>query len=645
MVKTEMTQENETQNDDNNDKEVIKDQIKIKRKMTKADIYFDKRDNAISLSEKDISVKPCAVVRELKNNKCTIFFACLGAFIVGVVTPVIGCVMAKTLNALKSRYETKRYDDGLKFSLIFVGLAFIIGLGNCLMVWQFMKLGIILAKIYRKKLMKKYLSFHLSYFDVTKNSPGSILTKMSINTMELNQMLNSIFGITIQCGCTFVIGLVVGGYYEYRLILIDYSWIPIIIFFHVIRRQFIESSGKRSILANVEAGGISSECIINTKTIFSFNFQSEAIKMYIKIIDYIRKQFLRDALIMGLFMGLGNLCYFLANVCVYYAARHYLIDGSMDSENMNIIMTIVNISIQQLVSSMGELGNLKKANEAFRAIYSTLETNSLIPPFKFDNEEKVSAKNINGKIEFKNVTFAYPTRPENIILKNVSFTIEPGQQVGIVGFSGSGKSTIIQLINRFYDVEEGKGEILVDDKNIKEYNLYELRKKIGWVPQEPSLFKTSPLENVRYGKLDASNEECVQAARYANIMKFFDEDNMNKMIEFRNKNSELNDKKDLMSGGERQRLCIARVFLKNPSILLLDEVTSSLDKESELEIQNSLEKLADKRTSISISHRLSTIEKCDQILVMENGKIIEKGIHQELMDLKQVYYTMQKSTL
>ena len=127
---------------------------------------------------------------------------------------------------------------------------------------------------------------------------------------------------------------------------------------------------------------------------------------------------------------------------------------------------------------MGELGNLKKANEAFRAIYSTLETNSLIPPFKFDNKGKNSAKNINGKIEFKNVSFAYPTRPENKILKNVSFTIEPGQQVGIVGFSGSGKSTIIQLINRFYDVNEGNGEILIDDKNIKEYNLYELRKKL-----------------------------------------------------------------------------------------------------------------------------------------------------------------------
>ena len=644
MVKTEIKKE---MGNKNYDKEQTKEHIKIKRKMTTEDIKFEKRDNAISLSEKDISIRPCSVVSELKNNKLNIFLACLGALIVGVTTPILGLEMAKILNALKSKYETKRYDDGLNFAIIFLALALVMGIGNCLMVWQFMTLGLILAKIYRKKLMSKYLSFHLSYFDVSKNSPGSILTKMSINTMELNQIINSIFGITIQCGGIFIIGLIIGCLYEYRLILIDYCFIPIIIFFHIIRRQFIESSGKRSILANIEAGGISSECIINTKTIFSFNFQREAMRMYIEIIDYIRKQFIRDALIMGLFLGLGNLCYFIANICVYSAAKKFLLDGSMDTEIMTIIMTLVNISLQQLVNSMGELGNVKKANAAFRAIYSTLETKSLIPPFSDDNKGKITAMNINGKIEFKNVSFAYPTRPDNIILKNVSFIIEPGQQVGIVGFSGSGKSTIIQLINRFYDVKEGDGEILIDDINIKKYNLYELRKQIGWVAQEPTLFKTSPLENVRYGRLDALNEECIKAAKSANIMKFFDDENNNKIYENKTKSTfeESNEQKDLMSGGEKQRLCIARIFLKDPSILLLDEVTSSLDKESELEVQKSLDQLVDKRTSISISHRLDTIEKCDQILVMENGKIIEKGTHQKLMGLKQVYYKMKKSAL
>ena len=144
--------------------------------------------------------------------------------------------------------------------------------------------------------------------------------------------------------------------------------------------------------------------------------------------------------------------------------------------------------------------NLKKAIIAFKSIYSTLDQPVLINPFRKDNEGKVSAQNIKGKIEFRKVYFAYPTRPEQVILKDVSFTVYPGQQAALVGYSGSGKSTVVQLLCRFYDVEDGKGEILIDDVNIKDYNLYELRKKIGLVAQEPILFKRSVLENVRYGK-------------------------------------------------------------------------------------------------------------------------------------------------
>ena len=367
--------------------------------------------------------------------------------------------------------------------------------------------------------------------------------------------------------------------------------------------------------------------------------------MYIEAIDYVRRQFIKDAIINGFFMGLGTFSYFASCAAVYGGAKYFLSDFSLSSENMSIIMNVTNTMTQVLANTIADLGNLQKAKTAFRSIYSTLETKSLIPPFKRDNISKISANNIRGKIEFRNVYFAYPTRPDDIILKDISLTIMPGQNIGIVGTSGSGKSTIIQLISRFYDVEDGKGEILIDDINIKDYNLYELRKKIGLVSQEPSLFKVSNLENVRYGRLDANTEECFQAIRDADIMKLFNQEKIyekneiNRIIDSLEGDTE-ND--NVMSGGEKQRLCISRAFIKEPNILLLDEATSALDKDTETEIQKSLDKLSQNRTCVSVAHKINTVEKCDQIFVMENGRIIEKGTHQELLAHKKVYYTLYK---
>ena len=206
-------------------------------------------------------------------------------------------------------------------------------------------------------------------------------------------------------------------------------------------------------------------------------------------------------------------------------------------------------------------------------------------------------------------------------------TIEKGQKAALVGYSGCGKSTIIQLIERFYDINEGA--VLIDDIDVRDYNLFELRKKIGLVSQEPVLFKRSVYENILYGRLDASKNEVFEAAKNAKIEKFFND-------------KEMGTKEDPVSGGEKQRLAIARAFLKNPVILLLDEATSALDKESEVEVQKSINVLQEGRTSISVAHRLSTIEDSDIIFVLEAGRVVEKGNHKELLSLGNKYATLYK---
>ena len=238
-------------------------------------------------------------------------------------------------------------------------------------------------------------------------------------------------------------------------------------------------------------------------------------------------------------------------------------------------------------------------------------------------EEKNQGSNIEGKIDFDNVNFRYPSRPDVPVLKNLSFTVNPGEQVAIVGPSGAGKSTITSMVMRFYEPDSGR--VLVDGKNATDYDLTEMRSQMAIVPQEVILFGGTIAENIAYGKPGATHEEIVAAAEKANAREFIEKFPQGY-------DTEAGERGVQLSGGQRQRIAIARAVLNDPTILILDEATSSLDSESERLVQDALEKLMKGRTSIVIAHRLSTIKNADKIVVLERGELKEMGTHDELIE-------------
>ena len=576
---------------------------------------------------KVIKVDRGRLFSNLKGTKLDMFLGTFGSAMTGALNPATGFILAMSINALSSTDDDTIKKDGLFYSMMYLLVAVVNGFCMFLKIWRFCNIAVKITSTLRKKVVEKYLHLHVGYFDLPENAPGGLLTKLSIDTTQLNSIVFTLMGDMVNVAANVIVGLVLGFYFSWRLALICICFIPFIVFANVVRNQTQHKGRDKDKKINVEAGSILSECVVNTKTIYSFNFQQPAVDMYLGILEESKHDFTRDSFLNGLFLGIGTFAQFCCNATLFHYSAVFIFDGTLNFKDMNKVINVLITTATGIGNGLASVGDYKKATNAFKSLFSTLDTECLIDITEEGNMNKISAKDIKGKIEFKNVSFAYPTRKDQKILKNISFVIQPGQAAALVGYSGCGKSTIVQLLERYYDPDEG--EILVDDVNIKDYNLIELRRKIGLVSQEPVLFKRSVYNNILYGNLEATKEEVLEAARKACIMKFFTKNDQGK-------------KEDPVSGGEKQRLAIGRAFLKNPVILLLDEATSALDKESENEVQKSIYELQKQRTSISVAHRLSTIEKSDVIFVLEAGKIVEKGTHQELINLQGKYYVLHK---
>lgn len=454
---------------------------------------------------------------------------------------------------------------------------------------------------------------------------GELNSRISADITQIQDTLTTTIAEFLRQFILIIGGIILLATESFKLTLLMLSVVPLVAIAAVVFGRFIRKYSKKVQDQVAESQVIVEETMQGISIVKAFANEWYEIARYKGKISEVVKLAIKGGKYRGYFASFIIFCLFGAIVAVVWYGVRLSIAGEM-SVGQLISFVLYSTFVGASFGGIAELyAQIQKAIGATERVFELLDES----PEKINSDLNKNQEKIKGNVTFKNVAFSYPTRQEIQVLKDVNFSAEFGQKIAIVGPSGAGKSTISSLLLRFYDITSG--EISVDGKNIYDYDLENLRGNMSIVPQDVILFGGTIRENIAYGKPDATDEEIIQAAKQANAFNFVDS--------FPEKFETLVGERGVkLSGGQRQRIAIARALLKNPSILILDEATSSLDSESEKLVQEALEVLMEGRTSIIIAHRLSTIRNADKILVLDNGKISEEGTHQELINLENGIY-------
>ena len=482
----------------------------------------------------------------------------------------------------------------------------------------FLRNGIL--KDLRNSLYVKILGQPVSYF--TEKKKGDTLARITSDVLEIQHSFLSIMELIVREPLTIIFTLTVMFSMNVKLSIFVLTFIPISGF---IISSIGKTLKKHSQNVQKEQGeflSIVEESLGGLNIIKAFSaegkFTSKFFESTSKFFSFSNKLLNRQNLASPLseFMGIG-----VIGGLLWFGGSMVMVDKTLDGTTFIVFITLAyNILTPAKAISKASYA-VKKGNAAAERVLEILEApNELV-----DHPEAKNIEGFNVAVEFKEIDFKYETNP---VLKEFSLNLKKGQTIALVGQSGSGKTTVANLLNRFYDVQQGS--ICIDGMDIKELTTRSLRKLIGVVTQDSILFNDSVINNLLIGKANATEEEVIEAAKIANAHEFI----VTLPLGYQ---TNIGDQGNKLSGGQKQRLSIARAVLKNPPIMVLDEATSALDTESEKLVQEALENLMTNRTSLVIAHRLSTIQKADQIIVMQDGRIIEMGTHTELIKNKSTY--------
>ena len=507
-------------------------------------------------------------------------------------------------------------------ALLIVGIAILMAAGTYVRFYLVSWLGERVSADLRQSVFDHLLTLHPSYFE--SNRSGEIMSRLTTDTTLLQSVIGSSASMALRSVLMFIGGLIMLLVTNLKLSALVLAGVPIVLVPILLFGRRVRTLSRESQDSIADVGSYAGEIIQQIKTVQSYNQEDNERSAFGNHVEaafaIARRRISQRAMLVAVVITL----IFGGVAAMLRVGGHDVINGAMSAGELGAFVFYA-IMVASSVATISEVvGELQRAAGATERLFELLGIESLI----VSPQHPHPAANLTAEICFKNVSFHYPSRPNQVAIESLDLTIKVGQSLALVGPSGAGKSTMFELIQRFYDPQSGR--ILLGGEDIRDLAPKDLRRQLAVVAQQPTLFSGDVLHNIRYGKPDARESEVVAAAQAAHADEFVEQ-----LPE--GYHSFLGENGVRLSGGQRQRIAIARAILKNPRLLLLDEATSALDSESEYHVQQALETLMQGRTTVIIAHRLSTIVHADQIAVMAAGRIIALGKHEELLTSSPVY--------
>ena len=514
------------------------------------------------------------------------------------------------------------------FLILFI-VACLVALGTSLRFYMVSWLGEKITTDIRAAVYSHVIKQSPEFFESTHS--GEILSRLNTDTVLIQTLIGTSVSMAIRNILLLAGGLVMMFITSPKLSVLIFATLLLTIIPTMIMGRRVRKFSRASQDKIADASALAGEKLNAIPTIQSFTNEKVEINRFNQSIQTALDAAITRTRARSLLTFVAILFGFTSIILVLWLGAYAVMDNQITAGELSQFILYAVIVAGAIAGISEVIGDTQRAIGASDRLLELLNIQSTIQDFtSVKSIPKVNAAGIG--VQIQNLSFRYPSNP-NSVLSNISLEIKPGERVAIVGPSGAGKTTLFQLLQRFYDPTSGT--ILFSDINIQNIPLEALRKMIGVVPQDIVIFSDNAMENIRFGKMDATDEEVLSAARLAIADEF-----ISKLPD--GYQSFLGDRGIRLSGGQKQRIAIARVLLKNPALLLLDEATSALDAESELLVQRALEAAMDSRTTLVIAHRLSTVKQADKILVLENGKIIETGTHADLIQRSGLYSRLAK---